>query len=773
MLHPQYLKPGSQVEIPELSGHVQGGTLYKVMGVFAGGMGVCVHLHHLETGMQFALKGVRPDHIGNHDSVVRFLDELGVWLSASMCSLVAEAIAVVLINDTPCVLAVWMPKGDLAGALPNLTRSQKLESLIRIVRGLSWVRDNLGVIHRDLKPANVLLDKDNLAYVADWGLSRPVGSALASFGASLSAGMLDRPDRTQVGSFMGTVTYAAPEQILGASDIDHRADIYALGCMMFEFETGLPPFKGHTVAEIARQHIEKPPTKLGGWFKSTELGLEKIMAKCLEKKPDARFENYAELEHALIDVAQKQGVALDRCVAKKRYERMPLGKGHLKQAAILGLAPVQGKGEYEPVEYSDIYPFLEESANLISLKRYDEAEILLRPHFLPICFGLNDKWLPNHSVALNYAFCLLKIGQQVSAMDIFTNLNSNSSKPAEFYVNYSLALLSQSKWSAAKDVCLRGLRHYPLDPDIIGNQTIALRNNGELDGAKESAIKRLNIRRDIHGIEEAVSVLHNQAKAKRETDLPVAIENAKFAASLIKEGLEINPRFYSLRISEIQLRRFACDEAKVLELYQALMDGDDLPVLYRQLAFAEMVEKLAEGKQFKTALELLQSAGDDLSERLKTLKMRILARRYMIGLNNSSGQKILIPDVRDYFLQQSENKTLHDPVISAEIHEWMGDFDKAISVLEQYLSICPNSWEGIKAMALIYQRLGKNERALHFARLLTALAPWRAESYDCLSYVAQKTNDQSLALQAKQRGDDVFNKESVLFETLRTHLDAM
>lgn len=203
------------------------------------------------------------------------------------------------------------------------------------------------------------------------------------------------------------------------------------------------------------------------------------------------------------------------------------------------------------------------------------------------------------------------------------------------------------------------------------------------------------------------------------------------------------------------------------------MDDGDLPVLYRQLAFAEMVEKLAEGKQFKTALELLQRSGDDLSERLKALKMQILARRYMIGFNNSSGQKILIPDVRDYFLQQSETKPLPDPVIAAEILEWMGDADGAISVLEQYVSTHPNSWEGIKAMALIYQRLGKNERALHFARLLTTLAPWRAESYDCLSFVAQSTNDQSLALQAKQRGDDVFNKETVLFENLRTHLDAL
>lgn len=85
-----------------------------------------------------------------------------------MCSLVAEAIAVVRTNETPCVLGIWMQKGDLAHALPNLSPRQKLEALIRMVRGLSWVRENLGIIHRDLKPANVLLDQDGLAYLADW-----------------------------------------------------------------------------------------------------------------------------------------------------------------------------------------------------------------------------------------------------------------------------------------------------------------------------------------------------------------------------------------------------------------------------------------------------------------------------------------------------------------------------------------------------------------------------------------------------------------------------
>lgn len=773
MLHPQYFREGSQVELPELSGYVaHGGPSFTVLGVFAGGMGLCVHLRHDATGSQYALKGVRPDHLEEKTSQDRFLDELQVWLSASMCSLVAEAIAVVRINEMPCVLATWMEKGDLAHALPNFTSRQKLETLIRMVRGLSWVRNNLGIIHRDLKPANVLLDLDNLAYVADWGLARPVGHAMASVRASLSGDMMDRPDRTQAGSFLGTVTYAAPEQILGAADIDHRADIYALGCMMFEFETGSPPFLGRSVAEIAGHHLQTPPPKLGGWFKRTELGLEKVIAKCLEKKPAARFSTYEELENVLVGIGTQHGIALDRCVATKRYERMPLGKEHSKQAVVLDRAPIKGKDGYALVEYDDVFPFLEEANNLIALKRYDEAELLLRPHFLPDFLGFDSDWLPDHSVALNYALCLTQIGKQDDAMAIWPHLDTIKNKPAEFYVNYSLALLYLENWRAAKDVCLRGLRHFPEDTDILGNRTIALLKSGDLDGAQESAIRRLNVRRDVHGIEEAAGILQRQAKAKREADLPDAIAAAKIAGDLVKEGLILNPRFYSLRLQEIQLRRFAYDEAKVIDLYQAMMDADDCPVSYRQLAFAEMAEKLAEGKLFNTALELLQRCGENLSERLLALKMRILARHFMIGKDNSNGQRIVIPEVRDYFLNETSDRSLRDPVLAAEISEWLGDPEKAVDVLEKHLSKCPADWEGIRVMALIRLRMGNLEGAMQYVQLLPTVAPWRAESFDWLSYVAERVNRPDIVQQAKLRGDEVFGEEGRMFEELRAYLDA-
>jgi len=773
MLHSRYLREGSKVEIPELSEYAAtGSAVFNVLGVHAGGMGICVHLNHPVTGAQYALKGVRPDYIGDRDSLDRFLDELQAWLSASMCSLVAEAIAVVRINESPCVLGAWMQKGDLAHALPNLNPRQKLETLIRIVRGLSWVRNNLGIIHRDLKPANVLLDRDNLAYVADWGLARPVGHAMAAVRESLRQQAVERPDRTQAGSFIGTVTYAAPEQIQGAADIDHRADIYALGCMMFEFETGSPPFTGRTAVDIARQHIHTPPPKLGGWFKSTSLGLETVIAKCLEKNPASRYATYDELDANLVGLAKKHGVTLDRCAVGTRYERAPLGKGYLKQNIVLTQTPVKGKDGYALVEFDEIVPFLREAMNLMALARYAEAEKLLLPHFLPEFLGHIDSWSIPHSVALNYALCLLHSGRLEESHSILLRLDTCEDKPAELYVNYSLALLKLSRWNLAAEVCREGLGRYPSDPDIMGNLTISLTYSGDLSGAEDTALMRLKVRRDVHGIEEAASVLQQQAKAIRNADLPRAVSKAKIAGDLVKEGLGLNPRFYSLRISEIRLHRFAHDGEKVMLLSQAMIDADECPIIYRQLAFAEMVEYIADGKGFRNALDMIERSGSRLSERLMSVKMRIVARHYMIGKDNASGQRIVIPDVRDYFLGNRPAGSSLDPVLTAEILEWLGEPEKAITLLERHLLRTPSDWDGMKVMALIHLRRGESASALQFAQRLLTIAPWRAESYDSLGYVAKKVERLDIAQQAKLQGDDVFGKESALFEQLRSHLGA-
>lgn len=773
MLHFQYLKPGSRVDLPEVAGSL--GVEhpgFELLEIHPGGMGVCLQIKSLSNSQCYAIKCIHPDLLGARDSLDRFHDELEVWRSASVCNAVAEAIAIVRINDIPSVLATWMEGGDLTHTHLKLDPAQKFESIVRICRALQWAQTKLGVIHRDLKPANILFDKDLLAYLSDWGIARPLRKAFASAGDKADFAGIDRPDRTQLGSFLGTMTYAAPEQIMDTPAVDHRADIYALGCIMFELETGSPPFAGSSIQEIAAKHLSVSPPKLGGLFRQTTLGLERVINRCLAKDPNARYSTYEELERDLLTIAKKRNFNLDRCIISERYRRYQLGKGYAAQQQFLANTPAGDKGRVI-VEFDDIAPYLEEANNLIALGRYKEAEVLLRPHFIPELIKGSTGWHFGHSCAVMYALCLQQIsGRLDEALDIYAGLSPAQDKPAEFYINYSLALLSDSKWTNAKKVCQRGLAHFPEDIDLLGNYTISLLNCGDIEEAQTVAMHRLAIRRDVHSIEEAVGVSTVQRNRLRDSNLPKAISLAETQYKLIKEGLSLNPGFPSLRVTEIQILRFAHATDKALDACQTVINDEQIPVAYRQLAFLEMVEGIGESEHFKTALELIEEFESEnlpakILERLSFIKLKICADKYMIGRDDQSGKRIVVQEVVDHFLAKKEGEYPH-PVMTARVLEWIGRVNEAETILRGVNTDSENSWNARKELAFLLQRDGRFKEALAEANGLAKAAPWRAESYDTLSFIACKVGDAKLASEAKRKAGHVFGEEMQLFEKLQT-----
>jgi YVTN family beta-propeller protein len=130
-----------------------------------------------------------------------------------------------------------------------------------------------GLVHRDVKPSNILLDERWHVYLADFGLTRPLGESGAPLGVSLS---------------LGTPAYVAPEQIRGEA-VDGRADVYSLGCLLFECLTGRPPFGGSEV-EMLFAHLESPPPALNG--------LDDVLSRALAKVPDDRYATCTELVEA-------------------------------------------------------------------------------------------------------------------------------------------------------------------------------------------------------------------------------------------------------------------------------------------------------------------------------------------------------------------------------------------------------------------------------------------------------------------------------------------
>jgi serine/threonine-protein kinase len=158
----------------------------------------------------------------------------------------------------------------------------RLELFDQVLEAMDYAHDQ-GVIHRDLKPDNVMVAPNDRIKIMDFGL--------AFFAGSHS---LTRADQ-----IMGTVAYFSPEQAKAAKDIDHRADIYSLGVILFELMTGELPFQAEHPLDMMQKLLTEPPRRPSSLNPIVTSELEQICLKCLEKQPAVRYHKVADLRRAL------------------------------------------------------------------------------------------------------------------------------------------------------------------------------------------------------------------------------------------------------------------------------------------------------------------------------------------------------------------------------------------------------------------------------------------------------------------------------------------
>lgn len=165
----------------------------------------------------------------------------------------------------------------------RLTIDQRLDLFVAVCRGIHHAHQK-GVLHRDIKPENIILDSQGNAKIMDFGLARPVNRLT--------------PGQTQAGFIVGTPHYLAPEQLEG-KEPDTRADVYACGVVLFEVFTGRLPFGGSNAMEIILKHLKEAPASPREFWPEIPAELERILLKCLEKAPEARFADAGELGREL------------------------------------------------------------------------------------------------------------------------------------------------------------------------------------------------------------------------------------------------------------------------------------------------------------------------------------------------------------------------------------------------------------------------------------------------------------------------------------------
>ena len=279
--------------------------------VGGGGMGTVYKVFDKKINEKVALKLIRPEIAFDANTVERFSNELRLARKVT--------------HRNICRLYDLGEHGKLHFITMEYVSGQDLKRMIRMTRELSVgtavtiarqiceglaESHRLGVVHRDLKPQNIMIDSDGNVKIMDFGIAR----SLYSRGV------------TMTGVLVGTPEYMAPEQA-EASDVDHRADIYALGIILYEMVTGHAPFTGETPLSIAIKHREEIPQDPSDLNAQVSDDLCGLILMCLEKDKDRRYQSAEALLKDLTRI--EQGIPTIERVIPKSEKKTDTGEKEL------------------------------------------------------------------------------------------------------------------------------------------------------------------------------------------------------------------------------------------------------------------------------------------------------------------------------------------------------------------------------------------------------------------------------------------------------------
>ena len=245
----------------------------------------------------------------------------------------ASAVTELLDGET---LADVVPRGPLQ-------IRKAIEYGMQIARALAAAHDR-GIVHRDLKPANVIVTRDGHVKVLDFGLARTAPAA--TDGATTA--------HTAPGLVMGTVGYMAPEQARGLP-VDHRADVFAFGCLIYELIAGKRAFDRGSAADTLSAILREDPPPLSTQALAVPLALERVVQRCLEKDPGERFQSARDVAFALD--------ALSSGATGPTSGPIPVPSRKWWPRAVVGVVQdVYDNGVNEPLPATVYWPALAESS---------------------------------------------------------------------------------------------------------------------------------------------------------------------------------------------------------------------------------------------------------------------------------------------------------------------------------------------------------------------------------------------------------------------------
>jgi serine/threonine protein kinase len=278
--------------LPEI-GQTLGGKYQIVRLLGEGGMAFVYEASHQRLQQRVAIKVLTPEFARDPELVSRFERE-----ARAVARLRTKHVARVMDVDTtpegiPYIVMEFLAGRDLDGELQARTRLPLGEAVDYVLQACAGMLEahGMGIVHRDLKPANLFLanereGNDRVVKVLDFGISKMVGEATRLTGA---------------GAVMGTVMYMSPEQVRAQANVDTRADIWALGVILYELIAGRTPWEGHS-HQIAAAIVAQDPPDVRTFIAVPD-GIAAALTTMLQRDPSRRFAGVRELLVALAPFA--------------------------------------------------------------------------------------------------------------------------------------------------------------------------------------------------------------------------------------------------------------------------------------------------------------------------------------------------------------------------------------------------------------------------------------------------------------------------------------
>ena len=290
----------------------------------AGGMATVFLADDLRHRRRVAIKVLRED-VGAVIGRERFLREIEIAAGLNH----PHILPVYDSGVSADLLYYVMPHAEGESLRERLGREKQLavEEAIRIVREIADALDyahRRGVVHRDIKPENILLQEGH-AVVADFGIARAV---VATGSEKL----------TKTGVVIGTPVYMSPEQHAGGPDLDGRADLYALGCVLYEMLAGQAPFIGPTAVSITYQHLNVPARPVTDLRPTVSATITRAIQRALAKTPADRFTTAAEFAAALVAEAGREVPPPPPQPRPPRWKRLVIAATSAAAIALVGFA---------------------------------------------------------------------------------------------------------------------------------------------------------------------------------------------------------------------------------------------------------------------------------------------------------------------------------------------------------------------------------------------------------------------------------------------------